>query len=104
MWNLQGFILKSYSPAAKKIAGSLRLFVKVILYVIQCARGKVMTPERKFEKLSTSIVSLSKSQLKQQIRKFKGGFNLDFTDSYLENLSVDRLRHILLAAMLTKSR
>ena len=61
-----------------------------------------MTPTRKFEKLSASIVSLSRSQLKRQIRKFKGRFKLDFTDSYLEKLSAERLRHILLAAKLTK--
>ncbi|MBW8035879.1 MAG: hypothetical protein FVQ79_09670 [Planctomycetes bacterium] len=60
-----------------------------------------MTSAR-FEKLSTLIVSLSRPQLKNRIRKFKGGFKLDFTDSYLEKLSVDRLRHILLAAMLTR--
>lgn len=63
-----------------------------------------MTSASKFEKLSASIISLSKSQLKKQIRKFKGRFKLDFTESYLEDLSVDRLRHILLAAMLTRSR
>jgi len=58
----------------------------------------------KFEKLSALVVSLSRPQLKNRIRNFKGGFKLDFTDSYLEKVSVDRLRHILLAAMLTKSR
>jgi len=61
-----------------------------------------MTSASRFEKLSSSIVSLSRSQLKKQIRKFNGNFKLDFTDSYLEKLSVDRLRHILLAAMATK--
>ena len=61
-----------------------------------------MTSASRFEKLSSSVVSLSKSQLMKRIRKFKGGFKLDFTDSYLEKLSVDRLRHILLAAMITK--
>ena len=60
-----------------------------------------MTSAR-FEKLSASIVSLSRPQLNKRIRKFKGGFKLDFTDSYLEKVSVDKLRHILLAAMLTR--
>jgi len=60
-----------------------------------------MTSAR-FEKLSALIVSLSRPQLKNRIRKFKGSFKLDFTDSYLEKVSVDRLRHILLAAMLTR--
>lgn len=63
-----------------------------------------MTSARRFEKLSALIVSLSRPQLNKRIRKFKGGFKLDFTDSYLEKISVDRLRHILLAAMLVKGR
>ena len=61
-----------------------------------------MTSAKRFEKLSALIVSLSRPQLNKRIRKFKGSFKLDFTDSYLEKVSVDKLRHILLAAMLTR--
>ncbi|OHB59558.1 MAG: hypothetical protein A2173_03930 [Planctomycetes bacterium RBG_13_44_8b] len=53
-----------------------------------------------FEKTSTSIATLGRDELKEQIKNFKGRFKLDFTEDYLNNLSVDRLRHILLAALI----
>jgi hypothetical protein len=53
-----------------------------------------------FESEATSIASLGRSELKTRIRNFKGRFKLDFTDDYLNKLSVDRLRHILLAAVM----
>lgn len=53
------------------------------------------------EKTATSIASLDKDQLKTKIKNFHGSPRLDFTDDYLEKLNVDRLRHILLAALLT---
>jgi len=55
-----------------------------------------------FEKFSASIVSMNKSQLKKRIKNFKGSFKLDFTDTYLDGLSEDKLRHILMAAVMTK--
>jgi hypothetical protein len=61
-----------------------------------------MTPPRSFEKVSASIVSMNKTQLKKQIKGFKGGFKLDFTDAFLNGCSQDRLKHILLAAVMTK--
>ena len=57
-----------------------------------------------FEKIATSITSLSKSEVKRHIMNFRGRFKLDFTETYLNSLSTDRLRHILLAAMMTKLR
>lgn len=62
-----------------------------------------MSPKR-FETMSASIVSMTKSQLKRHIRCFRGRFKLDFTDEYLESLPASKLQHILLAAMVTKSR
>ena len=62
-----------------------------------------MCPKR-FETMSSSIVSMSKSQLKRHIRCFKGRFKLDFTDEYLDSLPTSKLQHILLAAMVTKAR
>jgi hypothetical protein len=53
-----------------------------------------------FEETSTSIAALGKDELKKRIKNFRGRFKLDFTEDYLNNLSVDRLRHILLAALL----
>jgi hypothetical protein len=59
-----------------------------------------MTSEKHFEQTAVSIASLGRDELKRRIRNFEGRFKLDFTDNYLDNLGVDRLRHILLAALI----
>jgi len=59
-----------------------------------------MTAKEYFEREATSIAALGRNELKRRIRNFKGRFKLDFTDDYLNNLTVDRLRHILLAALI----
>jgi len=59
-----------------------------------------MASRQYFEQTATSIASLEKTELKRRIKGFRGRFKLDFTESYLNNLSVDRLRHILLAALI----
>lgn len=59
-----------------------------------------MASEKYFESTATLIASLGKEELKRRIRDFRGRFRLDFTDSYLDTLGVDRLRHILLAALI----
>jgi len=51
-----------------------------------------------FERAAASIAALSREQLTSKIKNFNGRFRLDFTDDYLKNLTVDRLRHVLLAA------
>lgn len=59
-----------------------------------------MTSREYFEQTATSIASLGRDELKRRIKGFEGRFTLDFTESYLNNLSIDRLRHILLAALI----
>jgi len=59
-----------------------------------------MASRKYFEQTATSIASLGRDELKRRIRNFRGRFRLDFTEDYLNNLSVDRLRHILLAALI----
>ncbi len=59
-----------------------------------------MTSRKYFEQTANSIASLSRNELKRQIRGFKGRFKLDFSEDYLNNTSVDRLKHILLAALI----
>ncbi len=59
-----------------------------------------MTPQEQFEQTATSIASLGRNELTKRIKGFRGRFKLDFTEAYLGNLSVDRLRHILLAALI----
>jgi hypothetical protein len=53
-----------------------------------------------FDKEATSIAALDRNELKRRIRTFKGRFKLDFNEDYLDSLSIDRLRHILLAALI----
>jgi len=60
-----------------------------------------MASGKYFEQTATSIASLGRDELKRRIRDFRGRFRLDFTEDYLNNLSVDRLRHILLAALIS---
>lgn len=60
-----------------------------------------MSSASAFEEISSSIATLSKSEVKSRLANFKG-LRLDFTESYLERQSTDKLRHILLAAMTTR--
>ncbi len=62
-----------------------------------------MSSPSSFEELSSSIASLSKSEVKRRLRNFKG-MRLDFTERYLNGQSTDKLRHMLLAAMTTRMR
>ncbi|MFQ6035813.1 MAG: hypothetical protein ACE5NM_08205 [Sedimentisphaerales bacterium] len=59
-----------------------------------------MASREYFEQTATSIAVLGRTELKRRIKGFRGRFKLDFTDDYLNSLSVDRLRHILLAALI----
>ncbi len=59
-----------------------------------------MASRQYFEQTATSLASLGRNELKKRIKNFKGRFKLDFSEDYLENVSIDRLRHILLAALI----
>ncbi len=59
-----------------------------------------MASKEYFEQAATSIAALGRKELEKRIKHFKGRFKLDFSDDYLNNLSVDRLRHVLLAALI----
>ncbi len=54
-----------------------------------------------FEHSVVAIATLSREELKMQIKGFQDALKLDFTDDYLDAVSLDRLRHILLAVVLT---
>jgi len=58
----------------------------------------------KFELTATSIGSLRKKELIKRIKTFEGTFKFDFTDEHLNKLSEDKLRHILLAALISASK
>jgi len=59
-----------------------------------------MASKKYFEQTATSIASLGRGELTRRIRNFKGRFKLDFTEDYLNSLSLDRLKHILFAALI----
>lgn len=60
-----------------------------------------MSSVKYLDRQATSIAALGRDELTRRIRNFKGRFKLDFTEDYLNKLSVDRLRHILLAAQIS---
>ena len=55
---------------------------------------------RSAEKLTANLAGLSRAQLKRRLLSLKTRFPLDFTEDYLDSISSEKLRHILLAAML----
>lgn len=59
-----------------------------------------MVSKTYFDKEATSLAALGRDELKRRIKGFRGRFRLDFSEDYLNALSVDRLRHILLAALI----
>ncbi len=61
-----------------------------------------MTKKKDFEETTGSIAGLGRKELKKRIRGFRGRdcLKLDFSEEHLNSLSVDRLRHILLAALI----
>jgi len=63
-----------------------------------------MAPRNFFDGLATSLASQGRDELIRRIHTFKGRFKLDFTDDYLNSISVDKLRHIILAAIMTKAK
>jgi hypothetical protein len=64
------------------------------------AKATAVQPQGQFEQLMVSIAALGRDELKKRIKDFRGRFKLDFSDDYLDSLSLDRLRHILLAALI----
>lgn len=63
-----------------------------------------MSADFSFENMCSKIASMSKREVIRRLLHFDGGIKLDFTSDYLEKLSTDRLRHILLAAVVTVNR
>jgi hypothetical protein len=63
-----------------------------------------MVSKQYFEREATSIAVLGRHELTRRIKNFRGRFKLDFTEEYLRHLSLERLRHILLAAEMNTGR
>jgi hypothetical protein len=56
------------------------------------------------EQQMTTICLLSKAEVIRRITNFKGRLKLDFSQGYLNGQSIDKLRHILAAAVITISK
>ncbi|MHC5083240.1 MAG: hypothetical protein ACYTET_04795 [Planctomycetota bacterium] len=54
-----------------------------------------------FETICTRIASMSKAEVLKKLLYFDGPLKLDFTEEYLESQTADKLRHILLSAVIT---
>jgi hypothetical protein len=54
-----------------------------------------------FESAAALIATFNREELKTRLKDFQGSLKLDFTDDYLDTVSLDRLRHIVLAVVLT---
>lgn len=63
-----------------------------------------MTPDISFEQYCAYVTSLNKDELIDRLLHFDGPIKLDFTEAYLSSLDTDKLRHILLAAVITVER
>ena len=54
-----------------------------------------------FERTVALLATLSRDELMSRLNDFQNSIKLDFTDDYLNTVSLDRLRHIVLAVALT---
>ena len=58
------------------------------------------TVNTNFDELVLFIAGMNRQDIQQEIKNFQGRFKLDFTEEYLEAQPLDKLRHILFAALL----
>ncbi len=61
-----------------------------------------MSATENYEQMASMVASLGRGEVEQKIKNFNSRFRLDFTDEYLKGLTLDRLKHILFAALSTK--
>ena len=54
----------------------------------------------KRDDIAARLAGMSRSQLIRTVRRLNCPFTLDFADEYLQSISLERLRHIVLAACL----
>ncbi len=46
----------------------------------------------------STIASMGRPQLVSLLRRMRCGFEIDFSDAYINSMNLDRLRHVALAA------
>jgi hypothetical protein len=63
-----------------------------------------MLHAEQIEELITVVSALDRGALVQHLRDYQASFPVDFTREFLEQQSVDRLRHLYLAICLQQQR
>jgi len=53
------------------------------------------------ERTVALLATLGRDELKSRLKDFQNAIKLDYTDDYLDQVSLDRLRHIVLAVAMT---
>ncbi len=61
-------------------------------------------PNRKTEELVVAIMTMDRAELIDLLRGINCGFRMDFTDGFLSSISLERLRHLIVAASLQADR
>lgn len=60
----------------------------------------ISTLTERREQAVNDVAQMSREQIQEEILNFQGRFKLDFSPEFLQAQSLERLRHILLAAKL----
>ncbi|MCP4374764.1 MAG: hypothetical protein GY794_01085 [bacterium] len=55
-------------------------------------------PANTDQDIVSTIASMKRPQLATLLRRMRCGFEIDFSDKYINSMSLDRLRHVALAA------
>ena len=66
--------------------------------------GRSAVSQTTVEELITEIATLARPGLVERLRELDTGFPLDFDKPYMDQLSLDELRHLVLAASLQARR
>lgn len=56
------------------------------------------------EELITLVAAMDRCSVMEQIRNYRASFPVDFTREFLEDQSMDRLRHLLFALCIQQQR
>ena len=64
----------------------------------------IATPELTAAEVKAEIETMAREAVQAELLNFEGLFNMDFSAEFLESLPNSRLKHILLAARLYRSR
>ena len=59
-----------------------------------------MLDAHQVEELICLVAAMDRPALVQHFRNFRGPFSVDFTDAFLQNTPLERLRHIFVALCL----